>query len=113
MKYALSRSFISSSSAATVQMIGKAISIARRTQSAAMNGSTPLKTVRVRHLRQQRLQHEEVHADRRADQADLDHHHDEDAEPDRVEPRWTISGKNTGTVSRIIDSSSIAVPSST
>ena len=66
-------------------MIGKAIRIARRTQSTATNGITPRNTVPVLHLRQQRLQHEQVHAHRRADQADLDHHHDQDAEPDRVD----------------------------
>src|ERR1043165_1910940 len=31
------------------------------------------------------LDDEDVHADRRVDQAELDRHHDDDAEPDRVE----------------------------
>src|SRR5439155_9638660 len=39
------------------------------------------------HLWQQRVEHEEVHADRRADEADLDHHHDQDAEPDGIDPQ--------------------------
>src|SRR6267143_1709264 len=47
-------------------------------QHAAENG-------RRAHLGKQRPEHEHVHADRRADESDLDHAHDDDSEPDRVE----------------------------
>ena len=39
-----------------------------------------------RDLGQERPQDEHVHPDRRADEADLDHAHDDDPEPDRVVP---------------------------
>ena len=67
------------------EMAGKAIRMASRTTSATMNGSTPWKSVRVGTCGSSAFEHEQVHADGRADQADLHHHDDQDAEPDRIE----------------------------
>src|SRR6185369_16955535 len=38
-----------------------------------------------RHVLHHALDHEHIHADRRMDQAELDRHHDDDAEPNRIE----------------------------
>ena len=49
-----------------------------------MNGVTPRKIVSSGTSRGDALDHEHVHADRRGDQPELDHHDDDDAEPHRV-----------------------------
>jgi hypothetical protein len=53
--------------------------------SVTTNGSTPLKDRRETHVLDHALDHEHVHADRRMDQPEFDRHHDDDAEPDRIE----------------------------
>ena len=77
------QSFISRGSTRLIH--GNATSIASSTTSAKTNGVTPRKIVAVDDARQHALDDEHVHADRRADQADLDDDDDDDAEPDRVE----------------------------
>ena len=45
------------------------------------------------------------------DEAELDRHHDDDAEPDRIEAELMMTGKMIGTVRRIMASSSMRHPS--
>src|SRR5688572_22005483 len=95
------------------EMTGKAMRIARRTQSAAMNGSTPWKMARVgtcgsRVLSTNRFMPTGGLIRPISTTTTM-------STPNQIgsRPMATISGKKIGTVSRIIDSSSIAVPSST
>ena len=55
--------------------------------------------------------HEDVHADRRVDEPELDRHHDDDAEPDRVEAELLDDRKMIGTVRMIMASASMRHPS--
>src|SRR5262245_35259310 len=96
-----------------VEITGKATRIASRTQSTVMNGSTPRKMARVptcgsRVLRTKRFMPTGGLIRPISTTTTI-------RTPNQIgsRPRWTITGKNTGTVSRIIDSSSIAVPSRT
>ena len=67
-------------------MPGKAISSPVITTMAMKKGIVPAKTSRDRALLPHGLDDVERHPHRRADQRDLAHQHDEDAEPDRVDP---------------------------
>jgi hypothetical protein len=71
-----------------------------------------------RHILGDAADDEHVHPHRRRDQADLDHHQREDAEPDRLVGRARpqksspmMIGRKIGIVSRIIDRLSITQPS--
>src|SRR5258706_180938 len=96
-----------------VEMIGNATRIARRMQSAAMNGITPWKMVRVGTCGRSVLS-----TNRFMPTGGLIRPISTTTTirmPNQIgsTPRETMTGKKTGTVSRIIDSSSIAVPSRT
>ena len=64
--------------------IGKVIRIIKRIRSVTKQKNTA-ENRRKRHLLHDALDYEHVHADRRVDQAELDRHDDDDAEPDRIE----------------------------
>src|SRR6185503_7080897 len=46
------------------------------------------------HILDHAFYHEDVHADRRMDEAEFDRHHDDDAEPDRIESKLFDHGKD-------------------
>src|SRR5262249_1853199 len=46
------------------------------------------------HVLHHALDHEDIHADRRMDEAELDGHDDDDPEPDRIESELFDDGKN-------------------
>ena len=65
--------------------IGKAIRITSRIRSVRMKGITPLKMVEKLTSLHHAFDDKHVHPDRRMDQPEFHRHHDDDAEPDRIE----------------------------
>ena len=64
---------------------GNAISITSRTISVATNGITPLKIVVNENVLDDALDDENIHPDRRMGGLESKGHHDDHAEPDRIE----------------------------
>jgi hypothetical protein len=92
---------------------GKAIRTAQHADHDQHEGPAAAEDLAQAHFRQQGVEHEQVHAHRRGNQPDLHDHHDQHAEPDRIEPQPVTMGKNSGMVSSTMVSSSITVPSTT
>ena len=94
-------------------MIGKATRMARRRQSTATNGMTPRKMVRVGTCGSSVFNTKRFMPTGGLMRPISTTTTISTPNQTGSSPRWTMSGKNSGTVSRIIDSSSIAVPSTT